>query len=184
MHTFLCIIHFGLQDKTVFGALLYMGFPIDDLFLQHPAYMDFFLNWGANANVHDSDGKTALHLHQGNVRQVKMLLYFKAEVDVQDNSGDTPLHVAARNGRTAVVNELLNNGASNSLVNNREETALVTAAVHGNLECFKTLFAYATKSEMSEDQSGTQNWKKAWQGLASKRGQVHHENIEKMTPVQ
>ena len=166
------------------GALLYMGCPAGNLFLQLPAYMKVFLNWGTDANMKDGDEKTALHLHQGNVGPVKMLLEFEAEVNVQDNSGDTPLHIAARNGRTAVVEVLLKNGASTSIVNKKNQTALDTAAVHGNLECFKSMFDFATKNEMSEDQSGTQKWEKACQDLASKRGQAHHEKIEDLSPVQ
>lgn len=169
---------------TVVGALLYMGCSADLQFLQLPAYMKVFLNWGTNASLRDGDGKTALHLHQANLGPVKMLLEFKAEVNVKDNSGDTPLHVAARNGRTAVVKILLKNGASTSIVNNKNQTALDTAAVHGNLECFKSVFAHATTSEMNEDQSGSHMWEKACHDLASKRGQAHHEKIEELSKVQ
>lgn len=178
---------FGLQNTTVIGALLYMGCSTDLHNLAYAAYLKVFLNWGTDPDLQDRDGRTALHLHQDNLGSVKILIESHANVNLQDNSGDTPLHVSARKGRTAVAVILMNTGASTSKVNNENQTALDTAAVHGNLECFRKMFDHATESERcewDEDQIGSKEWNEACQGLTSKWGQVKHEKIEELSHVQ
>ena len=108
--------------------------------LRHRAYLKYLLNWGANPNEPHSDGKTALHFYQTETAVMRMLIEFKADVNMQDSSGDTPLHVAARKGRTAVAEMLLQNGASTDKVNNMNQTAFDVAAAFGHLQiCAKCI---------------------------------------------
>ena len=130
-----------LQSMSVLGGLLYMGcspsligVPLCDC-----AHLKYLLNWGADPNESDSGGKTALHSCQTDMAVVSMLIKCKADVNMQDSLGDTPLHIAARNGRTAVAEVLLEYGAWTSKVNDVNQTALDTAAAFRHYECMKCI---------------------------------------------
>ena len=154
-------------------------------FVERSTCVKLLLNWGANPNVQDLAGKSVLHLYQTDLAVVKMIVESKADVNLQDNSGDTPLHITARTGQTAVAEILLRNGASTSIANNKNQTALDIAAALGHSECFKCMFALATKSERSSRLSdGSKKWKEAYGGLESKSRTVHHEKIQDLSHEQ
>jgi serine/threonine-protein phosphatase 6 regulatory ankyrin repeat subunit B len=71
------------------------------------------LNAGADANMADSSGSTALHLAawEGHAEVTKLLVEARANVNVKNNNGFTPLHFAADQGYVAIVKLLLKNGA-------------------------------------------------------------------------
>ncbi|KAI1170064.1 ankyrin repeat-containing domain protein [Nemania sp. FL0916] len=58
------------------------------------------LDHGADPNVSDHDGSTALHqaTHMWNIEAVRLLLDHGANVRAQDKDGNTPFQIAARDG--------------------------------------------------------------------------------------
>ena len=68
----------------------------------------------------------------GHVKVVKLLLYFKAEVDVRDRSQATPLHHAVSNGRIDVVKVLIDSGAKCCMKNKDGYNALDLAIECGH----------------------------------------------------
>ncbi|CAG8958729.1 hypothetical protein HYFRA_00011572 [Hymenoscyphus fraxineus] len=72
----------------------------------HDSCLEHLLSRGADPNILDDDGDTALHVaveEENNfdddsvIKNVKTLLEYGADFTVQNESGETPLHVAARN---------------------------------------------------------------------------------------
>lgn len=61
---------------------------------------------------------------------VKALVYYDAQtchLDVQNDKGDTALHMAARWGYEGIIQVLLENGASVSVVNRNKDSPLQCA---------------------------------------------------------
>jgi ankyrin repeat protein len=72
-----------------------------------------FLSYGADVNMRDSKGATALHYAaaEGKLSAAILLLKHGADVDLADNSGNTPLHWAVWSGNLPIVEELERSGA-------------------------------------------------------------------------
>ncbi len=68
---------------------------------------------GANFNIHDKLGKTAMHwaAERGSSDMLRLMLDTAAMVDAQDLHGLTPLMGAARNGHVEAVRLLLQHHA-------------------------------------------------------------------------
>ena len=81
---------------------------------------------GANVNLRDKDGDTALHgaAETGNVEIMRMLLDKGASPDTRNNQGGTPLMWAAVFGNDDAARLLLSRGANPSLKDNDGITAL------------------------------------------------------------
>lgn len=89
------------------------------------------LNHGANVNLQDEDGNTALHHavnHFYHLEIAEMLLNYGANVNVQSNTGDTALHRAASYGHHLTVILLLKNGANVHLKGEHGNSVLHCAA--------------------------------------------------------
>ncbi|CAG8974501.1 hypothetical protein HYALB_00009036 [Hymenoscyphus albidus] len=72
----------------------------------HDSCLEHLLSRGADPNIPDDDGDTALHVaveevnnfnDDSVIKNVKTLLEYGADFTIQNRSGETPLHVAARN---------------------------------------------------------------------------------------
>ncbi len=77
------------------------------------------LDGGADPNVAQGDGLTALHIaaQEGQLEIVKLLLGAGAKVEPPTRIGDyTPLHLAGRSGQVEVVSVLLEAGANPAVV--------------------------------------------------------------------
>lgn len=81
---------------------------------------------GANVNLEDKDGDTALHgaAETGNVEIIRMLLDKGANINAKNKQGGTPLMWAAVFGNDDAVRLLLSRGANASLKDNDGITAL------------------------------------------------------------
>ncbi|MCY4129180.1 MAG: ankyrin repeat domain-containing protein [Gammaproteobacteria bacterium] len=93
----------------------------------NPKIVHDLLDQGADVNVTNYKGQTALHCaaKAGFVEPVRILLAHGANVNAQDRDGDTPLHCACRSSiknhenLQQVIDLLIENGAS-LLVENRQ----------------------------------------------------------------
>ncbi len=96
-----------------------------------PFEVDEFLRNGANVDVRDRNGDTALirSIRTGNHTVVQILLENAADVNLRAKTTETPLIMASRTGDVEIVKMLLSFGAD---VNARDEhgrTALIAAVI-------------------------------------------------------
>lgn len=87
--------------------------------------MLLLLKNGANPNLMDDEGKTALHhaVYSQDPRLVQLLLENGADTKAQDIYGETPLHKAASVGAKLILPMLLERGADISIRNRVGKTA-------------------------------------------------------------
>ena len=72
------------------------------------------LEYGANVNAEDKDGKTVLHfvVQIGQDKVIQLLLESGANVNAEDNYGKTVLHFAVEKGQDKIFQQLLECGAN------------------------------------------------------------------------
>ncbi len=98
------------------------------------------LDRGADVNIANKDGATALMWAAGNLNKVRWLLKKGATVDIRTGSGRTPLLIAATYaGNAEVVRLLLKNGAKTTDQDNSRETALTSASKRGDVQLVEAL---------------------------------------------
>ena len=96
---------------------------------EHPEKIQALLELGADVNVRDYKGKTALHraATAGFLASMETLLAHGADIDAADNEGETPLFDAVRAGREEAVALLLERGADPLAENNKGITPVAAA---------------------------------------------------------
>jgi len=111
---------------------------------------------GADANLAEPDGTTALHwaVQSGNLEMVDLLLRSGARVGVANRYGITPLTVACTAGNAAIVERLLAAGADPNLALEDGETPLMIAARTGNAEIVRALIARGADVNVRERRKG------------------------------
>jgi ankyrin repeat protein len=102
----------------------------------------FLLDRGADVNLRDNAGNTALSLaaQLGDRQMVELLIERNANVNLE-NQKNTALLVAANNGFKSIVELLLAKGADISATDARERTALHIAAADNRKEIAEVLLA-------------------------------------------
>jgi len=111
------------------------------------------LEQGADANVADGDGRTALMLaaFNGHTEGVRLLLGHRARVDDRDAAHRTALIYAASGPNPETVRALLEAGADVDAVDNVEHwTALMFAAAEGHLEVVQALLDGQADSSLQD----------------------------------
>eukprot|EP00698_Gefionella_okellyi_P001456 TRINITY_DN11405_c0_g2_i1.p1 TRINITY_DN11405_c0_g2~~TRINITY_DN11405_c0_g2_i1.p1 ORF type:complete len:596 (-),score=100.00 TRINITY_DN11405_c0_g2_i1:193-1980(-) len=91
------------------------------------------LRTGADVNVHDAAGRSALHV-VGISTVLERLIAHGALLTLRDSSGNTPLHVQSRKGRADCVAMLLKHGAAVNEHNLHLDTPLHIAATAGHAD--------------------------------------------------
>ena len=96
---------------------------------EHPEKIQALLELGADVNVRDYKGKTALHraATAGFLASMEVLLANGADINAADLQGDTPLFDAIRAGRVEAVALLLERGADAG-AGNRRGVSIVSMA--------------------------------------------------------
>lgn len=109
----------------------------------HSIVLKLFLDHGADVNLRNLEGKTALHFAVacGSVPATMVLLEAQANVNICDEWGQTPLHKAAANksGNLAIVQQLIKHGAAIDLCDDVGDTVLHHALTGGSILCIKLL---------------------------------------------
>ena len=121
------------------------------------------LEHGANPNIQESSGQTALTYAAsfGFDRIAELCLKHNASVDIQDESGATPLMFAASIDKEGVddvswealgktIEILLRNGASIDIENKKGQTAVLVAEQVGNVRFIRILQYYTTNVKIFE----------------------------------
>ena len=106
-----------------------------------PARVQDVLDRGANINITDYKGKTALHraAQAGFLKITQLLIDNGAKLEFADNKQETPLFDAASYGRTETVKLLVNNGSNKEHQNYRGDTPLFAAARSKRDRAFEAL---------------------------------------------
>ena len=101
----------------------------------------FLISVGANVNLVDRNGQTALMLigEQATSDMVWDLIDAGAKVNVKDHDGDTALSEAASANDSDVLKALVDAGAQVNQQNNDGQTALMKAAENGNVNNVRLL---------------------------------------------
>lgn len=112
---------------------------------------------GANVNVAQGDGMTALHwaAEHGDVTMANALIKAHASVKAITREGNyTPLHIASKNGNAAVVRALIKAGADVNAVTNSGATALHLAAGSGSADAVLALIEKGADVNAKESMHG------------------------------
>src|SRR5262249_22646689 len=94
------------------------------------------LKAAVNVNAARADGATAFYwpVHWSDAAMVDLLPKAGAKINAVDDHGVSPLKLACENADAAIVDRLLTAGADAKHAEANGETALMTAALSGNVE--------------------------------------------------
>jgi hypothetical protein len=112
----------------------------------------YLLEHGAQINLRDKLGRTALHLtiRPAHVETLKLLLEYGADIAIKDNEGNTPLHLAVLRQNEEITKILLEKGAPLDIPNNNNETPLDLARKQKDKKFFELLTKYKELRESKE----------------------------------
>ena len=107
------------------------------------------LERGADVNVRDKDGETALMIVSwyGKKEIAELLIKNGIDINAKDNLGRTALMYASWYGHNEVVKLLLENGADVNAQDEDDITALMYAFKNGDKEIIELLKSYETKTK-------------------------------------
>ena len=111
---------------------------------------------GADVNVPQGDGATALHwaAHRNDLDAATLLIKAGADVNAANALGATPLWLAAINGSAPMVERLLESGGDPNVSLKMGETPLMTAARSGDLQTVERLLEYGADVNAAEHERG------------------------------
>jgi len=120
------------------------------------------LDMGADPDIIDNNGQTALHLvaldkrteHEANINIIETLINHKASMNLVDSSGQTPLMKAIKNMHNIIVNELLGCGANHNTGHN-SFPPLHLASKRGNNDAIRLLMSHGARINALNRYGGT-----------------------------
>ncbi len=121
----------------------------------YPQLVPLFIDKGADVNMRDSNGNTALHLVSGNRAEnknagIKMLLARGADVNATSTMGSTPLHNAV--GNAEALKLLLNAGANIDAVDIMGRSPLFSAVITNDLAGAEVLLLAGANPNLEDKQ--------------------------------
>ena len=125
--------------------------------LETVAAVQLLLKHGANINLQDHMGRTALHKASqcGDAGMMELILDHNADVDALDHDGLTPLHLAIYKGHLETVQLLLKRGASVALRNENGQTALHRASECGQSDIIQLLLNHNAEVDAPDNDGST-----------------------------
>ena len=111
---------------------------------------------GADVNVPQGDGATALHwaAHRNDLDAATLLIEAGADVNTANALGATPLWLAAINGSAPMVERLLESGGDPNVSLKMGETPLMTAARSGDRQTVERLVEHGADVNAAEKERG------------------------------
>jgi len=103
------------------------------------AYTKALVENGANVNLKDNDGNTALMLNIDDIDTFKYLVENKADLNIKNNKGQTALILAAENEKTDIMTFLIERGANVNLRDNNGLTAASICYDKGQIDIYNYL---------------------------------------------
>lgn len=105
------------------------------------AVLEHLLSGGAEPNVKDRNGRTALHIvcHSGRYEAAQKLIESGADIDSIDMKGNSAIFYGAGQNHACIVTLLMQKGASTRYVNSDENSALAVAKKAGAKDVVKIL---------------------------------------------
>lgn len=113
------------------------------------------LDMGADPNIKDSNGWTALHYacQLGDSNSVMTLCEYYKSIDILSNNNRTPLHFASFFNFPEIVQFLLSKGANPNIKDNNGCFPIHLASKQGNLSCINLLLAYGSEIYSTDTRS-------------------------------
>jgi len=111
---------------------------------------------GADVNVSQGDGATALHwaAHWDDLETAELLIGAGANVNAANEYGVTPLSLACTNQNGGLVEKLLQAGADPNAAQGTGETVLMTCASTGTVDAVKSLLERGADVSGKDSQKG------------------------------
>ena len=120
-------------------------------------FVQALLNAGADPNVRNQSGRTALMSldRDATAEMVRLLLASGADVSLKDVDANTVLHTAAGDVKSEVLRALLDAGASVNARTRQGQTALIEAAAYGNVDNVKALLLAGADPNLKNREGAT-----------------------------
>jgi ankyrin repeat protein len=115
------------------------------------------LREGADVNLGQADGATALHwaAHHGDADLARLLLEAGADVFAANRNGSTPLWLAASRGDATMLETMLEHGADANEALPLGRRPLMLAARSGSVDAVRVLLNHGADPNASETERGT-----------------------------
>jgi ankyrin repeat protein len=132
--------------------------PVADAAMDHKvAAVRSLLQDGADVNLRQTDGATALHwaAYHGDAELAALLLEAGADASAANRNGSTPLWLASNQGDAAVLETLLAGGADANEALPLGRRPLMLAARSGKIDAVRVLLEHGADPNAREDERGT-----------------------------
>lgn len=154
---------------------------------------ELLLQNGADVDMRDKDGKTALHHAsvKGMEEMVELLLQYQAHVNLGDNFGWVPLHLAINVMKVEVLKVLLEHGADVNMKDPNGKAALHLVGPAGRADVVELLLQHGPDINLKDANGNTAlhlacfyRWNDVAELLLQHRADIHIRDSSGMTALQ
>jgi len=122
------------KTKYLIDYLLYFINSVASLNKPNLKKVEYLLKNGANPNIYDDNNcygnMLSLSVYIADIKLVKLMIKYHANVNSFNSINATPLYVAAHNGYLDIVKLLVENGANIDISNDSNVSPLMTSALN------------------------------------------------------